>query len=293
VKSAATLSSLWMLVASLLFACMGVCVKLGSARFNAAELVFWRGFVAMVFIGAFVVLGRKRIVTPLWRTHLARSVSGFVALVLSFLSITYLPLATAFTLNYTSPLWLAVLVAVLAHERIRYSMWLTLALGLVGVACLLKPSLANAPWYGALFGLSAGCLSALAYLNVRKLGEAGEPEWRTVFWFSAICGAGGLPFALTHPHAGSWTLQDGAILAGVGGFGALAQLAMTRAYRYGRTLFAAALSYSTVVFAVLFGVLLFSDPFDLLGLVGIVAVVGSGMLAGQFSRKPAASNARN
>ncbi len=275
-----------MLAASLLFACMAVCVKLGSARFNAAELVFWRGAFGVATIGGFVVWRRQRILTPLWPTHLARSVSGCAALMLSFLSIHYLPLATAYTLNYTSPLWLAVLVATLAHERLRAPMWLALAFGLVGVACLLKPSLANAPWYGAVFGLAAGALSGLAYLNVRKLGEAGEPEWRTVFWFSAVCAAGGLPFALAQIDPRGWNSGDVAVILGVGGFGALAQLAMTRAYAYGRTLFTAALSYSTVVFAALFGVIVFDDAIDLFGLVGITIVVASGMLAGALSRKP-------
>ncbi|WP_374605512.1 DMT family transporter [Niveibacterium sp.] len=281
------MGSLWMLVASLLFACMGACVKLGATRFNAAELVFWRGFVSLLLIGAWIAWQRRPVMTPMWRTHLARSVSGFVALVLYFLAILTLPLAAAVTLNYTSPLWLAALVAVLAHEPMRRGMWGALAIGLAGVAMVLKPSIDPALWYGAVFGLCSGALSSVAYLNVRKLGEAGEPEWRTVFWFSAVCAAGGLPFALFKPHAGAWTLTDAAILLGVGGFGALAQLAMTRAYRYGKTLVAASLSYTTVVFAAMFGAAIWGERLDPLALGGIVAVVLSGALAGRLSRKPA------
>ncbi|GAA5173150.1 DMT family transporter [Niveibacterium umoris] len=281
------MGSLWMLVASLLFACMGACVKLGAARFNAAELVFWRGFVSLVLIGAWVAWRRLPVMTPMWRTHLARSGSGFIALVLYFLAIITLPLAAAVTLNYTSPLWLAALVAVLAHEPLRRSMWGALALGLAGVAMVLKPSIDPALWYGAVFGMCSGALSSVAYLNVRKLGEAGEPEWRTVFWFSAVCAAGGLPFALFKPHSGAWTLADALILLGVGGFGALAQLAMTRAYRFGKTMVAAALSYATVVFAAVFGVVLWNERLDPLAYLGIVAVIASGALAGQISRRPA------
>lgn len=281
------MGSLWMLVASLLFACMGACVKLGAKHFNAAELVFWRGFVSLLLIGAWVAWQRVQVMTPMWRTHLTRSVSGFIALVLYFLAIVTLPLAAAVTLNYTSPLWLAALVAALAHEPLRRGMWGALALGLAGVAMVLKPSIDPALWYGAVFGLCSGALSSVAYLNVRKLGEAGEPEWRTVFWFSAVCAAGGLPFALFKPHSGQWTLNDALILLGVGGFGALAQLAMTRAYRFGKTLVAAALSYATVVFAALFGAVLWDERLDPLAYLGIVAVVASGALAGQVSRRPA------
>lgn len=281
------MGSLWMLVASLLFACMGACVKLGAAHFNAAELVFWRGFVSLVMIAAWVAWHRLPVLTPMWRTHLARSGSGFVALVFYFLAITLLPLATAVTLNYTSPLWLAALLALLAHEPLRRSMWAALGLGLAGVAMVLKPSIDPALWLGALFGLCSGAISSVAYLNVRKLGEAGEPEWRTVFWFSVVCAAGGLPFALFNPHAGQWTWAEAAILLGVGGFGAFAQLAMTRAYRYGKTMVAAALSYTTVVFAAIFGAALWGEQLDPLAILGIVAVIASGALAGHVSRRPA------
>lgn len=281
------LASLWMVVASALFACMGACVKLGASHFSAAELVFWRGFVALVLIGAYVFCSGNTVATPLWRTHLSRSLSGFVSLVLYFLAITTLPLATAVTLSYTSPLWLAALVAVLAHERFRPAIWGALTLGMLGVALLLKPALAHIPLYGAGFGLIGAAIAALAYLNVRKLGEAGEPEWRTVFWFSLICAAGGLPFALFSPHTACWSRQDLLIVLGVGGLGAAAQLAMTRAYGYGKTLVAASLSYSTVIFSTLLGTQLFGDHLDPVSLIGILIVIASGVLAGGLSRRQA------
>jgi hypothetical protein len=58
------MQSLWMVAASLLFACMGVCVKLGAAQFSAAELVFWRGFVATLLIGGYVLIRRLPLATP-------------------------------------------------------------------------------------------------------------------------------------------------------------------------------------------------------------------------------------
>lgn len=280
------MASLWMLAASLSFACMGACVKLGAGHLNAGELTFWRGAVALIAIGGYVILRGHSVRTPLVSTHLHRGVSGITALVLSFLGIASLPIATAFTLTYTSPLWLATLVAWQAHERPRPSIWTALGLGLAGVALLLKPSLENASWRGAAFSLGAGALAALAYLNVRKLGEAGEPEWRTVFWFSALCGACGAPFAITHFVSGSWTLRDTLISLGVGGFGLLGQLAMTRAYRLGKTLVAASLSYTTVVFAALLGAGIWQDKLDPLSALGIVAIISSGILVSYFSHKP-------
>ena len=105
------MQSLWMVAASLLFASMGVCVKLGAAQFSAAELVFYRGAIALVLLWGFVLVRRLPLATPHWRAHLWRGVTGSVSLVLYFYAISVLPLATAVTLNYTSPLFLALILA--------------------------------------------------------------------------------------------------------------------------------------------------------------------------------------
>ena len=115
------MASLWMIAASLLFACMGVCVKLGSMQFAAAELVFWRGFIATLLIGGYVLARRLPLTTPHLRTHLTRGIAGFVSLVMYFYAISMIPLAAAVTLNYTSPIFLALLSA----ERLEWgaSLW--------------------------------------------------------------------------------------------------------------------------------------------------------------------------
>ena len=89
------MQSLWMVAASLLFACMGVCVKLGSAQFAAAELVFWRGFIATLLIGSYVLLRGLPLATPHARTHVIRGLAGFVSLVMYFYAISMIPLAAA------------------------------------------------------------------------------------------------------------------------------------------------------------------------------------------------------
>jgi drug/metabolite transporter (DMT)-like permease len=277
------MQSLWMVAASLLFACMGVCVKLGAARFSAAELVFWRGFIAIVLLSAYVIWKRLPLATPHWRTHIYRGFSGFVSLVAYFYAISLIPLATAVTLNYTSPLFLALLLAFWMREPVRAILYLALAGGFVGVIVLLQPTLAREQWLGAALGLTSGVVSSFAYLNVRRLGELGEPEWRTVFYFSLMSAVGGLPWAAASwPfHAMDW--QGGLMLLGVGGFGAGAQLCMTAAYKRGKTLTTASLAYSTVVFSSLFAMLLWAETLPLLAWVGVALIVASGVTATVFS----------
>ena len=114
-------------------------------------------------------------------------------------------------------------------------------------------------WLGAVAGLGSGLVASLAYINVRGLGRPANPETRTVLWFSLVTSLFGLPWAVSSGHLHGLTLEGAAILLGVGGFGGCAQLAMTRAYRYGKTVVAANLSYSTVIFSSLFGVALWDE----------------------------------
>ena len=132
------MQSLWMIVASLSFACMGVCVKFAAQEgFSAAEIVFYRCAIALVLMTLMVRLRGVSLRTPHWGFQLKRGISGFLALTLYFWAITLLPLGTAVTLNYTAPIFLAVLLMVLAGVRLTSGMVLALLTGLVGVALLL------------------------------------------------------------------------------------------------------------------------------------------------------------
>lgn len=266
-----------MLLAGFLFACMGVCVKQASATHSAVEIVFYRSLLSL-FLMAVVVKGRGvPLQTPFWRLQISRGVVGFLALSTYFWAITLLPLATAVTLNYTSAIFLAVCLA-LCGLRIPLGIIGSLFVGLVGVALLLKPTLRADQWLAGLLGLGSGMLAGIAYYNVRELGSRAEPETRTVFYFSlvsSICSSVGLLFTEVHPV--DW--RSGATLLGVAAFATAAQLSMTRAYSAGRTLLVAALAYSTVVFASVFGMLLWNEKHDGWTWVAISLIVLSGLAA--------------
>ena len=112
--------------------------------------------------------------------------------------------------------------------------------------------------------------------------ERGEPEGRTVFYFSLLGTLGSavwMLFAETHPVGGAGAL----LLLGVGVFGTLAQLAMTRAYKRGKTLVAASLAYSAVIFASLFGMLIWQETLSLSAWLAIGLIVASGVMANAFA----------
>ncbi|MBN8436508.1 MAG: DMT family transporter [Candidatus Accumulibacter sp.] len=275
------MQSLWMLLASLLFACMGVCVKLAAATHSAVEIVFFRSVLSLLLMYALVRLRGVSLQTPHWRWQISRGAIGFAALCAYFWAITLLPLATAVTLNYTSAIFLAVYLA-LSGMRLNVGIVAALSLGLGGVGLLLKPTLHAEQWLGGVTGLASGVLAGMAYFSVRELGSRGEPETRTVFYFSlvsSVCASVWLLFCEIHP----WDLRSGALLFGVAAFATAAQLAMTHAYAGSRTLLAAALAYSTVVFASVFGMLLWNEAHDGWTWLAMALIVISGLTATHFS----------
>lgn len=276
------MQSLWMIAASFLFACMGVCVKLAAATHSAVEITFWRSAISLILMFGLVRLRGVPLETPHWRWQIARGAVGFSALFSYFYAITLLPLATAVTLNYTSAIFLALYLG-FAGMQMRKGILGALLLGLVGVALLLKPTFHADQLMGGLIGLGSGILAGMAYFSVRELGARGEAETRTVFYFSLVSSIGSglwLLFSDVHPV----DLRSGLLLLGVACFATAAQLAMTRAYSRGKTLMSAALAYSTVIFSSLFGMLIWGEVMAASSWLAIVLIIASGVAATHFSR---------
>ena len=272
------MGSLWMLVAGFLFACMGVFVKLGAADFSHIELVFYRSFIGLVLVYAIARQQRTPLVTRHFRTHLWRGLSGTVALALFFYCISTLPLATAVTLNYTAPLFLTLLTMLVFKDKFHPPLTLTIGLGFCGVVLLLHPTLQRDQLLPGLLGLISGFLASVAYLNVKQLALLGEPDTRTVFYFTLVAtlsGAGWMLFGDIHPI----TRHNFGILLGLGSTATLAQLAMTRAYRVGKTLVVGSLAYSTILFASLFGMMLWNEILPLASWAGMAFIIASGVIS--------------
>lgn len=271
-------NSLWMVVAGVLFALMGTFVKIGAEHFSFVELVFYRSLFGFLAILLTMFWRPHALLTPNWKLQISRGLSGFIALMLFFYAIANLPMATAITLNYTSPIFLAIYMSLLLRTHIPIMLGIAIIIGFVGVALLLGahrhlPSLAAA---GP--GLLSGMLAGLAYLQVSELGKKGEPEWRTVFYFTLISLIGsGLWAASSNFHP--LTQHDIPLLLGLGASATAAQLAMTRAYRKGETLLSGSLAYSTVVFACLFDIFLWHETLSVVNMFGIVMIVGGGLVS--------------
>ena len=279
-----------MLVAGASFALMGVLVKLGSQWFSSNELVFYRSLIALGLLLALISLrhgvsGGRHFFGEHTALHLRRGLIGFLALATFFYAVAHLPLSVAITLNYSSPLFLALLMPWQLKERPSRAQYVTVAVGFLGVILLLRPwASPSQDLLAGLVGLVSGVLAAFAYVHVRRLGRLGEPEWRTVFWFALVSSLGaGLLASLGGWHAVA-TAEQVYLLLGLGLFATLGQLAMTRAYRKGDTVVVAALAYSTVLFGSILDALIFNMEMPITGWVGMLITVLAGVRAVQLTR---------
>jgi drug/metabolite transporter (DMT)-like permease len=283
------LGNLWMLVAALGFATMGALVKAGATKFSSAELVFYRSAFGLVMIYGFIYVRKLPLKTPVLGKQMSRAWIGFVSLVLFFYAIAHLPLATAITLNYTSPLFLTALVPFVLHQEHRNhqakkTLYLTILLGFIGVVLLLKPTITNKDALAGALGLASGLGASIAYIHIKQLANLNEPDWRTVFYFTLISTLGSGAWMLLHEfHA--VTLTDVPVLVGLGASATIAQLALTRAYRTGNTLIVANLAYVTVVLASFFGVWFWHEHLSVSEWLAIGLVILSGMISISTSQK--------
>lgn len=272
------LGSLWMLVGAFFFAIMGVLVKIGGQKFTSPELVFYRSFFGLA---AVLVISRMRfssLATPLLGKQLSRGTLGFVSLVFYFYAINALPLATAVTLNYTSAIFMAMFLPFMLHEKPRKLLVAAIILGFIGVALLLKPSLHADELIAGGMGLLSGMLAGYVYVQVAQLGRAGEPDWRTVFYFTLISTVGGGLWMAIHGFSmPQW--RDLPLLLGLGVSATIAQLAMTRAYRTGNSLVVGSLAYTTVVLSSLFGIVLWDETLSFDRWLAVALIILSGIIS--------------
>lgn len=279
------MQALWMVLASFWFALMAVGIKYASKSFGTFELIFYRGVVSVIFMAIVVRARGSSLRTPVPLMHVWRSAIGVLSLGCWFYAIAHLPLATAMTLNYMSGVWVAAFVVggalLYGKQQPQGALLGTVLMGFTGVVMTLRPTMDQNQLFAGVVGLLSGMGSALAYMQVTALGKIGEPEERTVFYFSigsAVVGMAGMTFT----HFTPWTAvrwQDAAWVIPIGILASLGQWCMTRAYSKGATLVVASMQYFGIVFAVVFSLVLFGDHIAPMGWAGIGIIVASGVLA--------------
>ena len=292
------MASLWMLFACFAFAAMGAAVKLASALYSTSEIIMYRGLIGTLLLLVLARHQRVSLRTAFPREHLWRCVIGVISLWMWFYAIGALPLATAVTLNYMAPIWMAAIVFIggwmRARQPVQWPLVAAIFLSFIGVTLVLQPAVEAKQWLGGTVAVISSVLTALAYMQVRRLGKLGEPEFRVVFYFSLICIAAGVfgtmlegrgagvPMFTPHTQYGAF------LLLALGVTGLFAQIAMTRAYRIGKVLVVANLQYTGIIFSSLWGMALWGDHFDWYVWLGMGVILASGIAATFYNTRTSA-----
>ncbi len=252
----------------------------------AGQIVFFRSFFAMVPI--LILLAWTGEIRTAFQTqrpgrHIVRGVVGVSSMALGFFALTRLPLPEAIVLNYAQPLLVVVISALVLGETVRIFRWTAVAVGFVGVLIITWPKLTlfgsaegmgSDEALGVVAALAAAAISAVAILQVRSL-VATDRSSTIVIWFSLTSSVAGL---LSMPFG--WAPLSGwqvfvLVMAGI--CGGIAQIMMTEAYRYASVATVAPFEYSSILFGLVVGYLLFADVPTVHTLVGGAIVVASGL----------------
>lgn len=270
------LGILSMLAGIALMAVMNALSKVLADGYPLAEVTFFRNLFGLLPAVAMVAAagGRRALCTTNLRGHIGRAVVGLISMVLLFWSYRLMPLADAVAISYSAPLFLTALSVPLLGERVGPYRWGAVAVGFVGVLVIVQPG-EGTFGQSAPVAIAAAVAYALAQITLRQLGRTEAPV-TTVFYFTAfataLC-ALALPFAWVTP-----SLADFGLMALMGLAGGGSQYFITRAYALAPGAVVSPFSYSGILWATLFGWMLWGDTPVAHVVVGTLVLIASGLL---------------
>ena len=278
----------YMLLASLLFAFMGVAAKELTDSMSSVEVVFFRNVFGVLFILISIYKSPLKQLGGKFWLLIFRGVAGFVALLFFFYNISQIPLGEAMTFSKTSTIFTAVLAYIFLKEKLGIKGWIGVFIGFIGIVFITEfdgSSLEKSDYLGILSGVGA----ALAYTSIRELRKFYDTR-AIVLSFMAIGTIGPVILMIigsfySNPNLdfmlGTFIipkLDDWIYIILLGIFSTYAQIYMTKAYSFTKAGIIGTISYSNIVFSIILG-LLWGDAFpSMLIILGIILIVISGIL---------------
>ena len=267
--------ALLLLLAEACFAGIGAIVKYTSDTASEVQVVFFRNFFALLLMLPFLAKhGFSLLKTKRWYLHLSRALTGIISMYCFFYVLARLPLAQGMLVLLLSPFIVPIIARFWLKERPSRLTLFGILLGFVGVVLALPANYSGA---GAilLVGLLSAVLVAVTKTTIRYMSDT-EPAVRIVFYFSlltAILSALPLPFYWQPLNNSVWLA-----FAGMGVLAAIGQLAMTRAYAIAPASDIGMWTYSSVIFAGLFGYLFWQEPVTLAWFGGVLVIFYAGYI---------------
>lgn len=257
-----------MLISSIFFSVMNLLVKM-VPHIPAIEIVFFRSLISLVL--SYLILAHQKV--SVWGNNkkllISRGITGAFALILYFLTLQVIPLASAVTIQFLSPIFTSILGILIVREKVRSWQWVFFAIAFGGVLVIEGFDARIPPVYG-IIGIISAIFSGFSYNFIRKLNITEHPLV-IVFYFPLVT----LPvtgiycaFFWVQPVGTEWI-----ILIVIGVMTQFAQYFMTRAYQNEELSKVAPLKYFGVLYALVLGYVFFDETFSWITYIGMMLVI--------------------
>ena len=269
------LGFLYMFMSICAFSLMDVIVK-WSVDYPIGQVLFFRGFFGIIFY--FFIIPKERL-HDFYKTerpglHTLRCISGLIALVAIFIALRKLPLATVVSISFAAPIFTTIFSIFLLSEKVGIFRWLAVIIGFIGILVITEPGISSLNIYYIFPIIFCLGLSYVA-ITIRQLSTT-EPVWLISFYFSLSITL--LSF-LTIPQG--WVIpsfKDFILLSFVGIFGGVANLWLGQSYKYSEVSLVTPLKYLALVFAIIFGYLIWEEIPTIKTLAGALLVIISTLI---------------
>ncbi len=269
------LGFLYMFLSICAFSLMDVIVK-WSVDYPIGQVLFFRGFFGIIFY--FFIIPRERL-PNFYKTkrpglHFLRCTSGLIALVAIFIALRKLPLATVVSISFAAPIFTTIFSIFLLNEKVGIFRWLAVIVGFLGILIITEPGISQLNIYYIFPIIFCLGLSYVA-ITIRQLSTT-EPVWLISFYFSLSITL--LSF-FTIPQG--WVLPSFnhlILLSFIGIFGGVANLWLSQSYKYSEVSLVTPLKYLALVFAIIFGYLIWGEVPTIKTLIGALLVIISTLI---------------
>jgi len=264
------LGFLYMFLSVCTFSVMDLLVK-WSSDYPTGEVLFFRGFFGL--LPTYFLIPKDKLKT-FYKTkrskeHLFRCLMGLMALIAIVIALRELPLAVVVSLSYAAPLFITVLSIFLLSEKVGVFRWLAVLIGFIGVIIIAEPGFKGMNY---LYFLPLIFCIGMAFvtITIRKLSTT-EPIWLISIFFTitiSLAGLATIPMGWIMPN-----FQDFILLALIGVTGGSANLFLTQSYKLSEVSLVAPLKYLALIFAIIFGYLIWNEIPTVKTLAGASLVV--------------------
>ena len=264
---------IWMIFGSFCFGTMNALVKWTSDHTDVWMIIMVRSAVIAFAVAAFAASRGISLKVNDHRTMLLRCIVGLIAMILYFTALGRIPIGQAVTLQYTGPLFVALLSGRILAERVSPSVAILVLTAFAGIVLIISPEVGSVD-PNALLALGSGFFAALAYMYVRELRKTDSPA-TVIFWFAAFSVVGSI--VQSAPYVSELDSNTIAALIGIGIGAGGGQVGITMAYHKANAAWVSAFSYLTVLVATFYGFTFFGESLSVADWIGGVLVVGSGV----------------